>query len=44
MLIGSGGQERTEREFAALLSAAGLRLVRIVPTSVEYCILEASPH
>jgi SAM-dependent methyltransferase len=44
MLIGSGGQERTEREFAALLEAAGLRLVRVIATAVDYCILEALPH
>lgn len=44
MLIGSGGQERTEREFSALLDSAGLRLARVIPTAVSYFILEVSPH
>ena len=32
MLVGPGGQERTEQEYAALLDKAGFRLTRIVPT------------
>src|SRR5215471_8750594 len=32
MLVGPGGRERTEPEYATLLSRAGLRLARVVPT------------
>lgn len=35
------GRERTEAEFAALLSAAGLRLNRVIPTKTPNSILEA---
>ena len=44
MLIGSGGRERTEREFHALLEAARLRMARVIPTSLDYFILEALPR
>ena len=40
MVNTSGGRERTEREFAQLLAAAGLRLQCIVPTAIELCLLE----
>jgi O-methyltransferase domain len=33
MLVLPGGQERTEAEYAALLSEAGFRLRRVVPTT-----------
>ena len=36
-----GGKERTEREFAELFTAAGLRLERIVPTASPVCVIEA---
>ncbi len=36
-----GGKERTEGEFAALFSAAGLRLERIVATQGPVCVVEA---
>ena len=36
------GRERTSAEFAALLAAAGLRLVRVIPTATTLCILEAA--
>ena len=40
MVNTSGGRERTDREFTQLLAAAGLRLQRIVPTTIELCLLE----
>jgi hypothetical protein len=42
MLTVTGGRERTEHEFARLLAAAGLRLVRVVPTAAEQRIVEAA--
>lgn len=41
MLVMTGGRERTEAEYRALLDSAGLRLTRIIPTSTEMSILEA---
>ncbi len=41
MLVLTGGQERTEREYRALLAAAGLRLTRAVPTASPMTVLEA---
>src|SRR5690349_4671194 len=41
MLTSPGGVERTEEEYRELLSAAGLRLVRVVPTASPYSIIEA---
>lgn len=43
MLIFPGGQERTEKQFAALLVAAGWRLTRIIPTAAIDSIVEAVP-
>jgi cyclopropane fatty-acyl-phospholipid synthase-like methyltransferase len=43
MLVMPGGQERTEEEYAALLSKAGFRLTRVVPTQSPVCVVEASP-
>ena len=37
----TGGRERTEHEFAALLQASGLRMTRIVPTHSAVSIVEA---
>jgi hypothetical protein len=42
MLVGTGGSERTETEFAALFAAAGLRLERVIPTRSPICLLEAA--
>lgn len=42
MLTVTGGRERTETEFADLLTAAGLRLVRVVPTAAAQSIVEAA--
>ena len=41
MLVGPGGQERTEQEYGALLAKAGLRLTRIVPTESPVSVVEA---
>jgi orsellinic acid C2-O-methyltransferase len=43
MLVGLGGRERTEAEFGALLGLSGFRLARVVPTGLEYCLLEGVP-
>lgn len=42
MLTATGRREPSEQEFADLLAAAGLRLVRIVPTTAEQSIVEAA--
>lgn len=41
MLIGPGGRERTEADFRSLLHSSGFNTTRIVPTALEYSILEA---
>lgn len=41
MLVGPGGQERTESEYAALLSRSGLRLTRVVSTESPVSVVEA---
>jgi len=41
LLFTPGGRERTERDFAALLSAANFELVRMLPTEVPISIIEA---
>jgi len=42
MLVGPGGQERTEQEYVALLAKAKLRVTRIVPTeSAVSVVVEA---
>ena len=43
MLVMTGGQERTEREFAALLRQGGFHLARVVPTESVISIVEAVP-
>lgn len=45
MLVCTGGRERTEAEFGALLDAAGLRLVDVtrVPPPTGYSVLRAVP-
>lgn len=43
MLIFPGGKERTEQEFQNILSAAGWRLTRVIPTCVPESVLEAEP-
>jgi hypothetical protein len=43
MLVMTGGKERTEKEFAELLAAAGLKLLRVIPTDLPTSIVEAEP-
>lgn len=43
MLVGPGGQERTETEYAALYAKAGFRLTRVVPTASVACVIEGVP-
>ncbi|HEX9038200.1 MAG TPA: methyltransferase [Ktedonobacterales bacterium] len=43
MLIFSGGKERTNAEYGALLDAAGLRLVTVQPVAFPYCVIEGLP-
>lgn len=43
MLTSAGGRERTRREYAELLSAAGFRLRRVIPTAGPISIIEARP-
>lgn len=42
MLVRAGGRERTEAEFRALLGAAGLRLLRVIPTASHLAILDCA--
>lgn len=42
MLTLPGGEERTSKEYDALLAKAGFRLERVVPTSTPVSIVEAS--
>ena len=41
MLVRTGGRERTASEFCALLTEAGLRATRIVPTASPVSVIEA---
>jgi len=41
MLVGPGGQERTEEEYGALLDKARFRLKRVVPTESAVSVVEA---
>jgi O-methyltransferase domain/Dimerisation domain len=43
MLVGPGGQERTEPEYEELLAQAKFRLQRVVPTPSPVSIVEAVP-
>ncbi len=43
MLVVAGGMERTESEYRTLLTAAGLKLQRIVPTPGPISIVEGVP-
>jgi hypothetical protein len=43
MLVGPGGQERTEPEYGKLLAQAGFRLTRVVPTDSAVSVIEAVP-
>jgi len=41
MMVATGGLERTQSEYRALLETAGLALARVIPTSGAFHILEA---
>ena len=41
MLVMTGGKERTKKEFAQILDAAGFKLLRVIPTEVPTSIVEA---
>ena len=41
MLVMPGGQERTAEEYQLLLSAAGLRMTRVIPTASSVSVIEA---
>jgi hypothetical protein len=43
MLAITGGQERTEADYADLLRRAGFRLNRVVPTESDASVVEALP-
>jgi predicted O-methyltransferase YrrM len=43
MLVMTGGRERTEKEFAALLREGGFHLARVVPTASVISVVEAVP-
>jgi hypothetical protein len=43
MLVMTGGMERTENEYRALLEAAGFRMQAIIPTGIGSSIIEAVP-
>jgi hypothetical protein len=40
MMVAVRGKERTKKEFAELFGRAGLRLVRVVPTTSALSIVE----
>ena len=44
MLVLAGAQERTTEEYSSLLSKAGFKLVRVVPTEEPVSIIEAVPQ
>jgi O-methyltransferase len=43
MLLGLGGQERTEQQYADLLREAGFHLTRVVRTASPMSVIEAMP-
>jgi ubiquinone/menaquinone biosynthesis C-methylase UbiE len=43
MLVIPEGKERTEAEYHSLLSAANLKITRIVPSGTEISVIEAAP-
>jgi hypothetical protein len=43
MLVGPGGRERTQDEYAALFESAGFRLVGATPTAGELVVFEGEP-
>lgn len=43
LVLYNGGRERTQREFATLLTAANLKLTRVIETNGPACVIEAVP-
>ncbi|HEY7618304.1 MAG TPA: methyltransferase [Solirubrobacteraceae bacterium] len=43
MMVGPGGRERTRGEFAALFTAGGFTLERVVPTAIGLSVFEGRP-
>ncbi|KWX61783.1 methyltransferase [Mycobacterium sp. NAZ190054] len=43
MLVSAGGRERTAAEYSKLLSEAGFRMTRVIPTASPLSIVEAVP-
>jgi hypothetical protein len=43
MLVMTGGKERTAKEFEELLSAAGFKVLQVIPTDQPTSIIEAQP-
>lgn len=43
MLSLTGGRERTDAEYATLLSSAGFRLNRVIPANAQFNIIESLP-
>jgi hypothetical protein len=43
MLVLTGGQERTDEEYARLLAGADLRLMRVLPVAYPYGVFEGAP-
>ena len=43
MLVMTGGKERTEKEFAQILEAAGFKLLRVITTDMPHSMVEAEP-
>jgi hypothetical protein len=44
MLVNTGGRQRSEAEFRAILSGASFELTRIVPTAARVSVIEGSPR
>jgi hypothetical protein len=42
MMVLTGGQERTEEEYARLLATADLRLTRVLPVAYPYGVIEGA--
>jgi hypothetical protein len=42
MLVMTGGHQRTEEEYRQLYAAAGLRLLRVIPTSSPFSVVEGA--
>jgi hypothetical protein len=43
MLVYTGGKERTEQQYRALLSSAGFVVERVLSTNTNISIIEARP-